>query len=204
MSDSLADTITPRSDQLNADDLLCGPITVKVTSVKRGDQVQPVIIGIDGDRQPYKPCKSMRRVLIAAWGDKGADWVGKSMTLYCDPSVVFGGVRVGGIRISHLSHIPNDTTFLLTTARGKRGEFPVKRLSDDAKPKRSSDEIYAAAKAKLEKATTAKDLKAIRDGAAKLVASGELVSVQATLLNHMIDAKEETLAAASKPRDTSE
>jgi hypothetical protein len=198
MSDSLADTITPRSDQLNADDLLCGPITVKVTSVKRGDAVQPVIIGIDGDRQPYKPCKSMRRVLIAAWGDKGADWVGKSMTLYCDPSVVFGGVRVGGIRISHLSHIPNDTTFLLTTARGKRGEFPVKRL-DDAKPKRSSDELYAAAKGKLEKATTAKDIKAIRDGAAKLVGNGELSSEHATLLNHLIDAKEQELTAASKP-----
>ena len=145
--DSLQDTIIPKSDQLNADDLLCGPITVTVESVKRGDKEQPVHIGIGKDRQPYKPCKSMRRVLIAAWGDKGADWVGRSMTLYCDPSVSFGGVKVGGIRISHLSHIESDRTLMLTTARGKRAEFHVKRLA-----KKTGAELHAEVKAFIGKA----------------------------------------------------
>lgn len=127
MSDSFADTIKPKSDQLNADDLLVGPITVKILDVKRGPADQPVHIFIDG-QQPYKPCKSMRRVLIAAWGDKGADWIGKSMTLYCDPSVKFGGVALGGIRISHLSDIETTMNIMLTATRGKKSQFTVKPL----------------------------------------------------------------------------
>jgi hypothetical protein len=56
----LRDTITPKSDQLNADDMITGPITVTITGVRRGDKDQPVVIDIDGGYQPYKPCKSMR------------------------------------------------------------------------------------------------------------------------------------------------
>lgn len=125
----LRDTIVPKSDQFNADDLLAGPITVNVVGVKRGDTAeQPISIEIDGGRQPYKPCKSMRRVMIAAWGDDGRKWVGQRMTLYCDPDVKFGGVKVGGIRISHMTGINGRLTVMLTTTRSKRSEFSVQEL----------------------------------------------------------------------------
>lgn len=124
--ESLKDTITPKSDQLNADDLLTGPITVQITAVTRGNSEQPVSISISGGYQPFKPCKSMRRVLISIWGDNGAEWVGKWMTLYCDPTVKFGGVQVGGIRISHVSGIQNEISLMLTTTRSKRAEYRVK------------------------------------------------------------------------------
>jgi len=130
-SEYLRESIEPKSDQLNADDLLTGPITVTVTGVRRGDKEQPVIVDIEGHAErPFKPGKSMRRVLIAAYGDDPVKWIGKRMTLYCDPEVKFGGVKVGGIRISHLSEIPNDRTFMLTVTRGKKSEFIVKRLND--------------------------------------------------------------------------
>lgn len=147
--EELLASIVPKSDQLNADSLLGGPITVTIASVKGGDKEQPVVIGI-GDRMPYKPCKSMRRVLIAAWGNQGADWVGKSMTLYCDPTVMFGGVAVGGIRISHLSHI-DDRSFMLTKTRGKKGEFLVKKLvlPDSAKPLTEEEFTKAESDCKL-------------------------------------------------------
>jgi len=128
MNDDLSDTITPKSDQLNYDDLIGGPITVTVTAVKRGVEEQPVSVEIT-DHRPYKPCKSMRRVLITAWGAKGAAWVGRSMTLYGDPAVKFGGVEVGGIRISHLSHIDKPLTVKLTTTRAKRAPFIVEPLA---------------------------------------------------------------------------
>lgn len=128
MNDSLRDTIEPKSDQLNADDLITGPLTVRVENVKRGTTDQPVEIAIAGHR-PFRPCKSMRRVLIAAWGDHGKDWIGKSMTLYCDPDVRFGGVAVGGIRISHLSDIPGEMKMMLTTTRSKRAGYVVKPLT---------------------------------------------------------------------------
>jgi hypothetical protein len=127
---SLKDTIVPKSDQLNADDLLTGPLTVTITGVRRGDKEQPVIVEIQGQR-PYKPCKSMRRVLISAWGDDGHAWAGHSMTLFADPNVMFGGVKVGGIRISHVSHIDAPLNLSLTTTRSKRAEYVVQPLRTD-------------------------------------------------------------------------
>ena len=133
-NENLRDTIAPKSDQLNADDLLVGPITVQITGVTRGNSEQPISVHITGGYQPYKPCKSMRRVLISVWGDNGAEWVGKWMTLYCDPSVKFGGVQVGGIRISHVSGIETDISLMLTTTRSKRSEYRVKILVPPASP----------------------------------------------------------------------
>lgn len=124
----VSETIVPKSDQLNADDLLTGPITVTVMGIKQGPQDQPVHLAIDGGRQPYKPCKSMRRVLAVAWGLNGELWVGRSMRLYCEPTVKWGGKEVGGIRISHLSHIVHDLKIMLTVAKGVRLEYLVKVL----------------------------------------------------------------------------
>ena len=127
--DNLSDTIVPKSDQLNADDLLTGPITVTIEKVTRNESKdQPISLHIGNGRQPYKPCKSMRRVLIAAWGEKGSAWAGKSLTLYADTTVVFGGAKVGGIRISHVSGITEPLRLLLTATRSKRAEFVVNPL----------------------------------------------------------------------------
>ena len=127
---NLAETIIPKSDQLNADDLITGTLTVKVTAVKGSNEPQqPVSIHYEGDNgKPYKPCKSMRRVLVSAWGANGAEYVGRSMTLYLDKSVSFGGIQVGGVRISHLSHIENDLNLALTVSRSSRKPYLVKRL----------------------------------------------------------------------------
>jgi len=133
--EQLRDTIVAKSDQLNADDLIAGPVTVTVRGVKRVTDDQPVIIEIDGGHQPYKPCKSMRRVLIAAWGDDGREWAGRSMTLHCDPEVMFGGVKVGGIRISHLSHIESpEMSVSMSVKKGRKGVVSVKRLAPQVYP----------------------------------------------------------------------
>lgn len=126
-AEDLSDTIIPKSDQLNSDDLLINPLTVTITNVSRGAKDQPISIAIP-PHQPYKPCKSMRRVLISMWGKNGKDWVGKSLTLYCDPDVTWGGVAVGGIRISHASHIDKTQSLMLTATRSKRARFIVQPL----------------------------------------------------------------------------
>ena len=132
MSDvsNLRDTILAKSDQLNADDIIGGNITVTVTAVKRGDSAeQPVVIHYQGDNgRPYKPCKTMRRVLIAGWGENGAAWVGRSMTLYNEPSVKFGGVAVGGIRISHMTDIGNGICMSTNASKGKKKEVIIQPL----------------------------------------------------------------------------
>ena len=122
----ISKTIAPKSDQLNADDLIAGPKTITVTGIKLVAEDQPVAIHFEGDDgKPYKPCKSMRRVLIKAWGPNGAAYVGRSMTLFLDEQVRFGGAAVGGIRISHLSHISKSLTMALTATRATKRAYTV-------------------------------------------------------------------------------
>ncbi len=115
--------ITPKSVQLNADDLLGGPRTIKVTGVRanEGSAEQPISISFEGDNgKPYKACKSMRRVMVHVWGANASAYIGRSMTVYCDPDVQFGGMKVGGIRISHMSHIDKTQTMALTVTKARR------------------------------------------------------------------------------------
>ena len=128
----LTATISPKSDQLNADDLLAGAKTIRITGIKAGTPEQPVSISYEGDNgKPWKPCKSMRRVLVVAWGANGAAYIGRRLTLVNDPGVVFGGQKVGGIRISHMSHIKADVTIALTATRGQRRPYTVKPLEPE-------------------------------------------------------------------------
>ncbi|MGB3602748.1 MAG: hypothetical protein WBA38_04250 [Gordonia sp. (in: high G+C Gram-positive bacteria)] len=137
----LSQMIQARSDQTNAVDLLAGPVTVTIVAVTTGSKEQPINLVTDhfGPGKPYRPGLSMRRVLVNAWGPKGAEYVGKSMTLYCDPSVRFGGQAVGGIRISHLSHIDKPKSVALTVTRGKHSPFTVDPLPSG--PPLITDEI---------------------------------------------------------------
>lgn len=133
---NMATAIIPRSDQMNADDLLAGLITITITGVTiRGGQEQPVSIHFEGDNgKPWKPCKSMSRVLVWAWGADANNYKGRSVTLYCDPTVKWGGMAVGGIRISHLSHIAEPITMALTATKGSRKPFTVQPLIIEEKP----------------------------------------------------------------------
>lgn len=129
----LAAAIAPKSDQLNADDLIAGPRTIVIARVTARPGEQPVSIHFEGDDgKPYKPCKSMLRVLALVWGMDGASYIGRRMTLYRDPAVVFGGVAVGGIRISHMSHIDAPKTMALTHTRASRKLFTVRPLETAA------------------------------------------------------------------------
>lgn len=131
----LTDTITPKSDQINADDLMSGPRTFTITDVSKtgfADQPVDVFLAEFPKGRPFKPSKSMRRVMVAAWGPWADKYVGRRLTLYRDPSIRFGGQEVGGIRISHMSHIAKRLTLALTVTRGKRSPYVVEPLPDDA------------------------------------------------------------------------
>lgn len=144
----ISETIKPKSDQLNADDLIGGSKTIKIRDVKATDtEMQPVSIFFDGDdNKPYKPSKGMRRVLVAIWGAEAKAFIGRSLTLYRDDNVKFGGVEVGGIRISHASHINEPTRVLETVSKGKRRPITIdplkiakKNITDISKAKEAID-----------------------------------------------------------------
>lgn len=126
----MSKVIVPKSDQINADDLISGPITITIKGVDiRPGTEQPVSIYFEGDNgKPWRPCKSMSRVLVSAWGPDAKAYIGRSVTLYRDPKVKWGGMEVGGIRVSHLSHIERDMVMALTATKGKRAPHTVKPL----------------------------------------------------------------------------
>lgn len=133
MTVDIRKSIEAKSDRLNADDLMGGPITITIEDVKAGNAESPVAVYYVGcNGKPWYPCKSMRRALVAAWSDEGKSWIGKSCTIYRDPEVIYGGVKVGGVRISAFSHIDADMTLMLTEKRGKKTRFDFKKIDDPA------------------------------------------------------------------------
>lgn len=128
--------IQPKSDQLNADSLTGGPITVRIASVSiRPGSEQPISVHYEGDGgKPWKPCKGMARALVAAWGPDANEYTGRSVTLYNEPSVTWGGLAVGGIRISHMSHIEREMVFMNTVSKGKKTPMKIKPLAVKAAP----------------------------------------------------------------------
>jgi hypothetical protein len=122
-------TLEAKSNQLNTDDLIAGPRTITIAKVSAGSAEQPVAVSFEGDGgKPWYPCKSMRRVLVAAWGADASQYVGRRVTLFRDPTVMYGGIQVGGIRVSHLSGIDGPLSIALTVTRQKRAPYKVQPL----------------------------------------------------------------------------
>lgn len=128
----LSQTIAPTSDQLDACDLLSGPRVFTVAEVSKGNAEQPVNIRLAEFPRVWRPGKSMRRVLVAAWGPDASRYVGRRVRLYCDDKVMFGGQAVGGTRISHLSDIDKPVRVPLLVTRGKSAIFVVDPLVEEA------------------------------------------------------------------------
>lgn len=147
----LRETIDANSDQLNADDLIGISKILRVRLVKKvSGRDRPMWIYFHGDNdKPYKPNITMRKLLIYAFGEDGDTWIGRSIEVYCDPEVKFGPQKVGGIKISRVSHINKDIKALLQTTRGKRSEFVIGRLPfyPDADFTEKSPQWIAAIKA---------------------------------------------------------
>jgi hypothetical protein len=115
-------------------DFIAGPKTVTIKEVRPGaSSEQPVEIVLAEFDRPWRPAKSMRRVLVAAWGADSNNYIGRRVTLFGDPSVKWGGIAIGGIRISAVSHITKPLTIALTESKGKRKPFSVDPLPDAPK-----------------------------------------------------------------------
>ena len=157
----ISQTTAPKSDQLNSDDLIGGPRTITITRVSAnegGDQ--PINVFFEGDdNKPFRPCKSVRRVMMAVWGNDGSTYAGKSMTIWRDPTVTWGGMAVGGIRISHMSHMDRDTTLAVTESKTKRKPLVVKMLRVEAPkpapPTAAPENAFELAHAAASKGTAA-------------------------------------------------
>lgn len=128
-------TIEKKTDQLNYEDFL-GGITriVTIAGVRKGTKEQQYDIEIEGDTRVWRPAVTVLKLLVAAWGDDATQWVGRRALLWGDPEVKFGGKKVGGIRVSHLSHIEKPIAENLSETRGQRRIHTVDPLPDAPTP----------------------------------------------------------------------
>lgn len=143
----ISHTIIAKSDQLNAGDL-AQPIVVEVRSVRVTRDEQPVVVEIDGDHQPWKPCKGMRRLLAKCWGTNTDTWTGHRVELYNDPNVTWAGERVGGIRVSAISGIDSPMRYVMRTSKKGTTSYDVKPLQRGTSPDEAREKFldYAAGK----------------------------------------------------------
>jgi len=162
MPNDMNAVIVPKSDQINADDLIAGDLTIRISAVNVSPgQDQPVSMKFEGSSKVYRPCKSMARVMVAAWGPDSSAYVGRSLQLYRDPSVKWGGMDVGGIRIRAMSHMPNDRpmTMALTATKGSRKPYTVNPLQAGSGGQRRDQtqtvDIAPIAKSQAERGTVA-------------------------------------------------
>lgn len=135
-----------KSDQLNADDLLTGPRTIRIRDVKENGGEQPVSIFFDGDDgKPWKPSKTALRCLAAVWGSDASKWVGLHCTLFNDETVKWAGQAVGGIRVSHMEGLANQRKLMLTYTRGKKKENIIQPLVVDGPAKKWRERLFSVA-----------------------------------------------------------
>ena len=66
---------------------------------RNGDADEDALqLELDDDRQ-FSLNKTNILMLIKAFGRKTGDWIGKTIVLYVDPTVMFSGRMVGGVRV---------------------------------------------------------------------------------------------------------
>jgi hypothetical protein len=129
----ISQALAPKSDQLDAVDLLGSPPQVfTITEVSEGNAEQPVNIRLAEFPRWWRPSKGMLRVMAHCWGKDTTKWVGQKVELYCDPEVMFGPNRVGGIRISRLTGIAKRTSVPMIISKGKGSSWNVDPLPDSA------------------------------------------------------------------------
>lgn len=126
----ITSSLAPRSDQINADDLVAGPQTFTIREVIGGKAEQPFDFLLVETERAFRPAVTMRRLIAAAWGVDADQYVGRRLTVYRDPTIRFGKDVVGGVRISHMSGISERVEVKVQVTRGKREVFAVDPLPD--------------------------------------------------------------------------
>ena len=163
--EDIAAAIAPRSDQLNADDIIGGPITVKIIGERKGDEKQPIVLDIEGWKgKPWKPCKTMSRIMAEVWREDDKPgfapwlWVGQTVTLFRDPTVKMKGDTVGGIRLGGMTGLTKARTFEVTVSRGTKKKLVIQPIKPVVEPTPQEQDYIIEATELLNEATSLSDL----------------------------------------------
>ena len=132
---NIAHTLIAKSDQLNAADLIGGEKLLKITSVdvKSASDVWVHYEGENG--RPWKTSLTARRILARLWTEESDNWIGHTVAVHCDPTVVYAGEEVGGIRPHAATGIDSERVIKLKERRGPKPKtFKIVPLRLDSSP----------------------------------------------------------------------
>lgn len=129
-----------KSDRLNFEDFIMG--SQDFTIAKLGRKVDQgnvrLLMFFEGrEATPYWVPKGMVKCLSnpEGWGESEfSEWIGRKVRLFGEPTVVYAGKELGGIRISHISHIPAPYSTKITERRGVRIDYVISPLEEVAYP----------------------------------------------------------------------
>ena len=198
------------SDCLVAADLVGGPLTIlveRVTESGKNDK-KKIDIFYANSEKPFRPCKSMLRILCELWKTTDATtFIGRGITLYREPDCMWKGEKTPGVRICGLSHIEKAVTVVANERRGKMATYQIEPIrpwppaapEPQAQPtpedrlQRTLDGIARASIPALEAAEAA--LK-------QRTESGEIQPDQAELIRARIEARAAELAEQEPTQTT--
>ena len=156
----MTEHIAPDSTQITAESLIDGPVILQIKEVKdTGEKSKPYAIFFHGQRWPWLPCKISRRTLIETWGRAdarkcGSTYPGRWLRLWRDPSVMFKGVKVGGVRHNGASYISGTVQAPVYVGQGRTVVFPIERITP---PDQQASEIVGWSSEEEERFTAALD-----------------------------------------------
>ena len=84
-------------DDVPAQGIEASIIGVKIDNV--GDDRKPILGFGGGFLKPMVLNKTNTAILISLFGEDSNGWTGKTVQVYCDPSVSYAGKVTGGLRI---------------------------------------------------------------------------------------------------------
>lgn len=109
------------------------PLTVRIEQVTREEisdgnngKEEKNVVWFANDMKPMILNRGNAECLGEMFGDDSDAWIGKSVELYIDPSVMFAGKRVGGLRVRAASNRPSGAS---TNRPSQNGE-PLWDYSD--------------------------------------------------------------------------
>lgn len=104
----IAPTLVGDSNQLSKSDLMDGPqtFTVARVDINLSDKKRPTAIHLaEAPGKPYKPNLGMRKLIAKGWGKSSKAYIGRRLTLFHNPDVLWQGKREGGVEVCAMSDL---------------------------------------------------------------------------------------------------
>lgn len=88
-----------KEDVTDAVTAIIATVAMEPVREDNGDRMKPVLRFAQDQLRPLILNNVNWDTLEHAYGDDSDAWLGRPVEIYCDPSVMFGGRRVGGVRV---------------------------------------------------------------------------------------------------------